>query len=558
MIRQGRAAIARWTPSFWDASLTDLMIAGSRRGTSVECCDRSTCRCLHWGRWPRVFAGGGTAGWRCAVAAALAVSRSWTAPEEVPAFHLRVAPPPDSAFLVARNREGGVALSPDGTQLTFVARTGARVQLWLQRLDSGEARPLGGTDNAFYPFWSPDSRQIAFFTPDSLKTVSIDGGPVRTVSVSEPRATGGAWLAQRRAAGHGRRSWHPSDLGARWRVALCGRWRVAAGGAGNTHVPVLLEERHPGGVVRRPRRGPAPAETDIPHAAYSCGHPLFVRDRTLLAQPFDSASLTLSGEPFVVATGLLVNRAGTPATHISFSASRADSSSTQPAMRSATALARQERDTAGERRRDRRLSDGASFPRRHSRRLCTRRRRQHGHLDRRARSTGRARDARTDCRAVSDLVPDGCSLTFAAGLGNVFDLFRELADGSGAVEQRTDDKGPQHPMDGSDHGRYLALTRNHSGTGTDLKILALDDNGRQPNHVSIPPSARRTRSLRPGRRRARSRSPRRQRPPRDLREGVRAGQPASGAMWQFSTDGGQRRAGEATGASCRTGGSMGA
>ena len=121
-----------------------------------------------------------------AVAAALAVSRSWTAPEEVPAFHLRDPPPPDSAFLVARNREGGVALSPDGTQLTFVARTGARVQLWLQRLDSGEARPLGGTDNAFYPFWSPDSRQIAFFTPDSLKTVSIDGGPVRTVSVSNP------------------------------------------------------------------------------------------------------------------------------------------------------------------------------------------------------------------------------------------------------------------------------------------------------------------------------------------------------------------------------------
>ena len=62
-------------------------------------------------------------------------------------------------------------------------------------------------------------------------------------------------------------------------------------------------------------------ETDIPHAAYSRGHLLFVRDRTLLAQPFDSASLTLSGEPFVVATGILVNRAGTPATHISFSAS---------------------------------------------------------------------------------------------------------------------------------------------------------------------------------------------------------------------------------------------
>ena len=41
-------------------------------------------------------------------------------------------------------------------------------------------------------------------------------------------------------------------------------------------------------------------------------------------------------------------------------------------------------------------------------------------------------------------------------------------------------KAPQHPMDWSDDGRYLAFTRNQSGAGTDLKILALDDNGRQP------------------------------------------------------------------------------
>ena len=329
-----------------------------------------------------------------------------TAPEEVPAFHLRVAPPPDSAFLVARNREGGVALSPDGTQLTFVARTGARVQLWLQRLDSGEARPLGGTDNAFYPFWSPDSRQIAFFTPDSLKTVSIDGGPVRTVSVSEPRATGGAWLANDvlLVTGVGPGIRRISARGGESHFVVDGAWPQAVPGTRtflfSSESAILAVSLDAPDVVRQL------VETDIPHAAYSRGHLLFVRDRTLLAQPFDSASLTLSGEPFVVATGLLVNRAGTPATHISFSASPGG----QLVYAAGDALSylrwRDRNGTPlGSEGGDRRLSDGASFPRRHSRRLCTRRRRQHGHLDWRARSTGRARDVRTHRRAVSDLVP---------------------------------------------------------------------------------------------------------------------------------------------------------
>ncbi|HUE84856.1 MAG TPA: hypothetical protein VMO26_02155 [Vicinamibacterales bacterium] len=130
-------------------------------------------------------------------------------------------------------------------------------------------------------------------------------------------------------------------------------------------------------------------------------------------------------------------------------------------------------------------------------------------------------------------------LTFAAGIGNAFDLFRKPADGSGAVDQLTNDKGPQHPMDWSDDARYLAFTRNNIGTGTDLKILAIDDEGRQSYDFLQTAVSEAHTQFAPGT------------PPRWVAYSadetgrreiyVRAftpGQPASGAMWQVSSEGG--------------------
>ena len=52
---------------------------------------------------------------------------------------------------------------------------------------------LPGTDQAFIPFWSPDSAEIGFFTRDGqLKAVSLAGGPVRVLcKVADP--LGGTW-----------------------------------------------------------------------------------------------------------------------------------------------------------------------------------------------------------------------------------------------------------------------------------------------------------------------------------------------------------------------------
>jgi len=84
------------------------------------------------------------------------------------------------------------ALSPDGQSIVFIASSGALSQLWIRRLDRADAQVLPGTEDARYPFWSPDSRSLAFFAGGKLKRIDVAGGAA--VSLSDaPSGYPGAW-----------------------------------------------------------------------------------------------------------------------------------------------------------------------------------------------------------------------------------------------------------------------------------------------------------------------------------------------------------------------------
>jgi Tol biopolymer transport system component len=51
---------------------------------------------------------------------------------------------------------------------------------------------VADTTSAYYPFWSPDAREIAFFADGKLKRVAADGGPVQVIC-DAPDARGGNW-----------------------------------------------------------------------------------------------------------------------------------------------------------------------------------------------------------------------------------------------------------------------------------------------------------------------------------------------------------------------------
>ena len=71
-----------------------------------------------------------------------------------------------------------LAWTPDGQSLVFVGRRGGVQQLYVRRLDAGEARPLAGTEGAHVPAVSVDGQSVVFWADGAVKKVSLGGGPV--------------------------------------------------------------------------------------------------------------------------------------------------------------------------------------------------------------------------------------------------------------------------------------------------------------------------------------------------------------------------------------------
>jgi serine/threonine protein kinase len=114
------------------------------------------------------------------------------------AFYLRqpAIDRPITRFVVAMpdktNEIAMPVISPDGRTLVFVATSEGSRTLYTRRMDSETPQKLEGTQDALYPFWSPDSRYIGFFSANKLKKIEATGGPAQTLcDVQSP--TGGAW-----------------------------------------------------------------------------------------------------------------------------------------------------------------------------------------------------------------------------------------------------------------------------------------------------------------------------------------------------------------------------
>jgi Tol biopolymer transport system component len=265
-----------------------------------------------------------------------------TSPEPVP-IRFRVSAP--AGYIFAPDPAAPhQAVSPDGRRMAFVVidRNGHGM-LAVQSFDALQPEVLPGTNFVVgfgveggrgLPFWSPDSRYIGFFAQGKLEKVDVNGGPPQELC-DAPYGQGGTWNSD------GTILFAPSSTG--------GLARVSAAGGKPTHVTVLDSDRKevshrwpwflPDGrhflyvTTDDPvaRRGNAATKVYVgslesrdrvellesdSKALYSAGHLLFVRQRTLLSQPFDAEQLTLTGESVPVAED--VNPYGT---YAAFSAS---------------------------------------------------------------------------------------------------------------------------------------------------------------------------------------------------------------------------------------------
>jgi serine/threonine protein kinase len=240
-------------------------------------------------------------------------------------IHFRETPPsePTLRYTIAMPEGATVqsfAISPDGRTLVIAAAVNGKRQLWLRSMDALQSKPMPFTEDAAYPFWSPDSRYIGFFAEGKLKKLPASGGPAQSLC-DAPNSRGGSWNRDDVIV------FSPNIAG----VSI---QRVAAAGGvpvdvtrtkGDQRYPVFLPDgRH---FLYMVRAGSAETNgiyvssldgkenrrvlSDVSSVVFAppargglTGHLLFVRENTLMAQPFDAATAQVSGDVFPVAEGV--------------------------------------------------------------------------------------------------------------------------------------------------------------------------------------------------------------------------------------------------------------
>jgi serine/threonine-protein kinase len=240
-----------------------------------------------------------------------------SSPLPQPVSRVTITLPPGQQ-LAGLDHGPAVALSPDGTQLAYIARQGGVQKLYLRPMDSLEAKPIPGTDGAVNPFFSPDRQWVGFFADGKLKKASMSGGAV--LSIGEAASPNGAsWGSQ------GTIAFAPTNVSSiqqmpdtgstamplsifnnqenshRWPEFLPdGKTVLFAAGltAGNwTSAQVTVQ---PSGTGARRNLVPGTAPRFAPS-----GHLVYAQVGNLMAVPFDPQRLALTGAAVPVVEGVL-------------------------------------------------------------------------------------------------------------------------------------------------------------------------------------------------------------------------------------------------------------
>jgi eukaryotic-like serine/threonine-protein kinase len=239
-------------------------------------------------------------------------------------------PLPDRATLYTDVETHNLSLAPDGRRIAFIATIDGKRMLWMRSFDELSAQPILGTEGAYSPFWSPDSRYVAFFADRKLKKLEASNSSLQTLcnlsgeidtvgtwsrdgiilfndqfndtqpgNVTSPDKSSSAIYRVADSGGTPALLLKPNDLEPTWvhflpdgrHFLFYGRGKPEANGIYVTSVDSPNPELVFKGGYSRVEYAPP-------------GYLLYVREGTLLAQPFDEKSLRITGEPSTVVSRL--------------------------------------------------------------------------------------------------------------------------------------------------------------------------------------------------------------------------------------------------------------
>jgi Tol biopolymer transport system component/tRNA A-37 threonylcarbamoyl transferase component Bud32 len=204
-------------------------------------------------------------------------------------------------------------ISPDGRILAFDA-TG-RNRLWVRPLNALQAHPLAGTEGTRRAFWSPDSRYLAFFADGKLQKVDVAGGPPQKIC-DAPTGADGTWSPEGVILFDGTARDPIKRVPASGGVPVAlvkpdsARKETQVGWPeflpdGKQFLYMSIAQRVSDSMYRiasldsKENRPFAPAQSLVTYV--EPGYLLYLRDRTLVAQPFDAKALKTTGEPVPIA-----------------------------------------------------------------------------------------------------------------------------------------------------------------------------------------------------------------------------------------------------------------
>ncbi|MFZ1919642.1 MAG: protein kinase [Terriglobales bacterium] len=229
------------------------------------------------------------------------------APQATRVVRASLLPPLGSSFLPY-----SFAIAPDGNRVAFVALgADGKTALWVRGLSSYNAQQITGTEGAVFPFWSPDSLHIGFFAQGRLKAVDLANSSVQDIC-DAPGFFGGTWNRD------GVIVFAPGITGPIYQVRAVGGvpqpvTTVTPGSSEAHHWPFFLPDgKHflysvnwtghsdtvrPGIYVAAIDSGASKfvSSGTTGNVLFASGNLLYVSDRTIMAQPFDTASLQTTG-----------------------------------------------------------------------------------------------------------------------------------------------------------------------------------------------------------------------------------------------------------------------